>query len=41
MLRFVENGFKVKMVKVEDEGYSVDTPDDLVIVENILRKKLC
>lgn len=41
MLRFVENGFKVKMVKVEDEGYSVDTPEDLVIVENILRKKLC
>lgn len=41
MLRFVENGFKVKMVEVEDEGYSVDTPHDLVIVENILRKKLC
>lgn len=41
MLRFVENGFKVKMVEVEDEGYSVDTPHDLVIVEDILRKKLC
>lgn len=41
MLRFVENGFKVKMVEVEDEGYSVDTPDDLKRVEEILRKKLC
>ena len=41
MLRYVENGYKVHMVKVEDEGYSVDTPDDLVIVEEILRKRLC
>jgi len=33
MLRFLENGFNVKMVEVEDEGLSVDTPNDLKLVE--------
>jgi 3-deoxy-manno-octulosonate cytidylyltransferase (CMP-KDO synthetase) len=33
MLRYLENGYNVKMVKVEDEGLSVDTPEDLQIVE--------
>ena len=33
MLRYLENGFVVKMIRVEDEGLSVDTPDDLKLVE--------
>lgn len=33
MLRFIEHGFNVKMVEVEDEGLSVDTPDDLKLIE--------
>jgi len=38
MFRFIENGYKVRMVKVEDEGYSVDTPEDLKRVEEIIRR---
>lgn len=33
MLRFVENGFLVKMIEVEDDGLSVDTPEDVKLVE--------
>ena len=33
MLRYLENGYNVKMVEVDDEGLSVDTPEDLQIVE--------
>ena len=33
MLRYVENGFKLKMVEVDDDGLSVDTPNDLKLVE--------
>ena len=29
----LENGYNVKMVEVDDEGLSVDTPEDLQIVE--------
>ena len=36
MLRFVENGYKVKMVEVNDVGLSVDTPNDIKSVENYL-----
>ena len=36
MLRFVENGFDVLMVEVEDEGLSVDTVQDLKRVEEFL-----
>ena len=39
MLRFVENGIKVKMVEVEDDGLSVDTPKDISYIENFLKKK--
>ena len=34
MLRFVENGIKVKMVEVKDDGLSVDTPKDISFIEN-------
>ena len=33
MLRYLENGFDIKMIEVEDEGLSVDTPYDLKLVE--------
>ena len=36
MLRFLENGYDVKMVKVDDEGLSVDTPEDLTRVEKFI-----
>lgn len=33
MLRYLENGYMVKMVKVDDDGLSVDTPHDVKLVE--------
>ena len=36
MLRYIENGFAVKMIEVEDHGLSVDTEDDLKRVEEFL-----
>jgi len=36
MFRYVENGHKVKMVEVNDIGLSVDTPDDIKLVEEYL-----
>lgn len=33
MLRYLENGYTIKMIKVEDDGLSVDTPDDVKLVE--------
>lgn len=38
VLRFLESGIKVKMVKVNTTTHAVDYPDDIQIVENILRK---
>jgi len=37
MLRFLEHGYKVRMVETEFETYAVDTQEDLRRVENILR----
>ena len=36
MLRYIENGYAVNMVQVEDEGLSVDTIEDLKKVEEFL-----
>ena len=36
MLRYIENGYAVNMVEVEDEGLSVDTIEDLKKVEEFL-----
>ena len=36
MFRYIENGHKVKMVKVNDIGLSVDTPNDIKLVEEYL-----
>jgi 3-deoxy-manno-octulosonate cytidylyltransferase (CMP-KDO synthetase) len=37
MLRVIENGEKIKMVKTEFNSYSVDTPDDLNRVRIIMK----
>ena len=33
MFRYVENGYKLKMVEVDDDGVSVDVPADVKLVE--------
>jgi 3-deoxy-manno-octulosonate cytidylyltransferase (CMP-KDO synthetase) len=38
-LRFVENGYKIKVVKTKFRTFSVDIPSDIKIVENELNKK--
>jgi len=39
-LRFIENGKKLKMIVVESDSLSVDTPKDLDKVRSIIQKKL-
>lgn len=36
MLQFVEHGFKVRMVRVDENSVSVDTPEDLKKVEEMI-----
>jgi 3-deoxy-manno-octulosonate cytidylyltransferase (CMP-KDO synthetase) len=38
MLRILEHGMKVKMVPTKHQTFSVDTLDDLVRVESIMRE---
>jgi len=38
-LRALENGFRIKMVEAPGPTLSVDTPDDIIKVEEFLRKK--
>lgn len=40
MLRVLEKGYKVKMVKIKQQTYSVDTPEDLACVEKEMRHDL-
>jgi 3-deoxy-manno-octulosonate cytidylyltransferase (CMP-KDO synthetase) len=37
MLRFLEHGYRVRMVESPYYTYSVDTPEDLIRVEHIMR----
>ncbi len=37
MLRLLENGYKVKIVPTESDSYSVDTPEDLAKVEQLMK----
>ena len=39
MMRIIENGFKVKMVPTNFETFAVDTKEDLLKVESILKKR--
>lgn len=38
MLRVLEHGYRVKLIPIEHETYSVDTLEDLKIVEALLKK---
>jgi 3-deoxy-manno-octulosonate cytidylyltransferase (CMP-KDO synthetase) len=38
-LRVLENGFRIRMIEVPHPALSVDTPQDIIRVEEILRKK--
>ena len=38
MMRLLENGIKVKMVYIQDDNFSVDTPDDLENVTELMKK---
>jgi 3-deoxy-manno-octulosonate cytidylyltransferase (CMP-KDO synthetase) len=37
MLRLLEHGYKVKIVPTESDSYSVDTPEDLAKVEQLMK----
>ncbi len=37
MLRFLENGIKIRIVESPYESYSVDTPEDVELVEKVLK----
>ena len=39
ILRFLEHGFKVKVIKLNSNNHPVDVPSDIRTVENILKKK--
>ena len=38
MLRLLEHGYKVKIVPTQSNSYSVDTPEDLEKVEQLMKK---
>ena len=40
MLRYLENGYDVQMVHVDDVGLSVDTPNDIKLVEEHLNGRI-
>ena len=39
ILRFLENGISVKLIKMSNKSYPVDTLQDLIKVKKILQKK--
>ena len=38
-LRYIENGKKIKMVKTDFSGISIDTPQDLIRAEEYLKRQ--
>jgi 3-deoxy-manno-octulosonate cytidylyltransferase (CMP-KDO synthetase) len=40
ILRFIENGYKVQYIEVDSDTVAVDTPNDLMKVQLIMREKL-
>ena len=39
ILRYLEKGFKIQMIKLNPENYAVDTQQDLIKVEKIFKKR--
>ncbi len=39
MLRFLENGYKIKVIKVESDSIGVDRPEDIEKVKKAIRRK--
>lgn len=37
ILRFLENGFSIKMIEIFNETYAVDIPEDLIKIEKVLK----
>lgn len=37
-LRWLENGFKIKVIKVRKEGFCVDVPEDISVIEDFMNK---
>ena len=37
LLRAIENGYKVKMLKVSDNKIAIDTPSDLVAAKKLIK----
>ncbi len=40
-LRVLEHGYAMHMVRVEEDSISVDTPEDALLVESLIRSKEC
>ena len=38
MLRFLENGYKIRIVESPYETYSVDVPEDIQKVEQVMKE---
>jgi 3-deoxy-manno-octulosonate cytidylyltransferase (CMP-KDO synthetase) len=36
-MRFIEHGYRVRMVETEFDTYSVDTPEDLERIQEMMR----
>jgi len=39
ILRFIENGYKIQFIEVDSETVAVDTPNDLKVVNRLMREK--
>ncbi|KAL9259064.1 3-deoxy-manno-octulosonate cytidylyltransferase-like protein [Drosera capensis] len=40
-LKVLENGYKMKVIKVEHDAHSIDTPEDVAKIENFMCEKTC
>ncbi|KAG7567324.1 Acylneuraminate cytidylyltransferase [Arabidopsis thaliana x Arabidopsis arenosa] len=40
-LKVLENGYKMKVIKVDHEAHGVDTPDDVEKIESLMRERIC
>ncbi|KAL0662013.1 hypothetical protein Bca4012_098850 [Brassica carinata] len=38
-LKVLENGYKMKVIKVDHEAHGVDTPEDVEKIESLMRER--